>query len=144
MLLAHAVHEYLELTADAGLEALAAERPLHAHQLALPTPRDLETAHLFPHDTYKAVLFGKGFYEGKRLSRAATLSEAHWREFGKMIDGRRDELMHELPDHRTLLDFKRGEQAPPQPTALMMKPAKTQPARPRRAPVFAPTSGSLL
>ncbi|MEM1419502.1 MAG: tryptophan halogenase family protein [Pseudomonadota bacterium] len=110
----------------------------------LPTPRDLETAHLFPHDTYKAVLFGKGFYEGKRLSRAATLSEAHWREFGKMIDGRRDELMHELPDHRTLLDFKRGEQAPPQPTALMMKPAKTQPARPRRAPVFAPTSGSLL
>ncbi|MGD1870015.1 MAG: tryptophan halogenase family protein [Neomegalonema sp.] len=82
---------------------------LEGWRYALPEATDLNSAHLFDHHTYAAVLFGKGFYKGKRINRAAQLDKRVWRAFSDAFRQAKADNLKRMPDHRDLLTKLRGE-----------------------------------
>lgn len=116
-----ALHYHLSNREDSPywIEARKAERAperllenIEVWKHALPQPTDLNSAHLFDHHTYSAVLFGKRFYEGRKLNRAEPLDETVWRAFADAFDAAKADNMARMPDHRELLNTLRGEATP--------------------------------
>ncbi len=91
-------------------DSLAAN--LDIWQYGFPHMTDLPSAHLFTADVYTAVLIGKGFHEGKPVSKSRVLSRERWRQYLAFHKKRLDHALSQLPDQKVLLHELRGEAAP--------------------------------
>ena len=85
-------------------------------ETVLPNPMDLNSSYLFDYVNYAITLFGKGFYDDKRLPMADGLPRAQWNEHMKAFGERKQKLVNSLPGHYDLLCNIRGEKPAAAPT----------------------------
>ncbi|WP_425098136.1 tryptophan halogenase family protein [Tropicibacter sp. S64] len=89
----------------------------------LPGPLDLQTVHLFGHQTFTAVLLGKRVYEqgfgAPEFFPPQGLSEKPWKEFLKQTAARNLATVKHKADHRMMLLALRGELKPGQKAATL-------------------------
>jgi tryptophan halogenase len=88
-----------EIVPDGVRERLA----LWRHKLPSPLDLDVENP-LFSEWSYVHVLFGKHFYDDVELPLEAAIADADFDGFLASVEDKRQRLMAQAPDHRTLLD----------------------------------------
>ena len=91
---------------------------LERWKTALPAPDDFERTSLFGFWSYLIVLFGKGWYEGRRLALDDGATEEGWRDFCRWMEGEKAKLVEALPDHYDLVRRLRGEDEEPEPLPI--------------------------
>ncbi|MBL4619765.1 MAG: tryptophan 7-halogenase [Marinicaulis sp.] len=83
----------------------------------MPTELDLPTNIFFSPTSYRAALFGKRFFKGRKYAQAAAFPEQEWRHYVGMRQQQIKQLLGRLPDQYQLLRSIRGEDnAQSQPT----------------------------
>ncbi len=79
----------------------------------LPGPLDLQTAHLFGHTTFQAVLLGKRVYEtgygDAQFATSHAMDEKRWKAFLRKTAARNIATVKYKADHRKMLLALRGE-----------------------------------
>ena len=85
------------------------ESNLELWRHAIPSDLDLPGNVFFNASSYRAALFGKGFYKGRTFSQLADFDEAGWRNYLGLNLHRSESLVNKLPDQFELLKQIRKE-----------------------------------
>ena len=97
-----AVHNEMEIPSSL-------KENLELWRSTMPTELDLPTNIFFSPTSYRAALFGKHFFKGRKYAQAAAFPEQEWRHYVGMRQQQIKQLLGRLPDQYQLLRSIRGE-----------------------------------
>ena len=116
------------------------EENLELWQHALPNEIDVPGNHLFNYWSFIYVLFGKGFFKGRRYPLERALAGEDWARFMQFSEQRRAWALNQLPDHHQLLLHIRGEA----PETMRTSPSVAAPPQPGPTHATIPLPGQTF